>query len=90
MAPSRERQARRTWGQRVEERRTELRFSQETVAKISGLPQQTISRVELERHAPRYETMAAIAKALGTTVEDLFPIDAYPVHLRMSKKARAS
>lgn len=88
MAPSPERRAKRTWGIRVSDRREALGFTQATVAKLSKLPQQTISRVELERVAPRYETMAAIAKALATSVEDLFPIEAYPSHLKRSHKNR--
>ena len=87
MAPSRRREIRKSWGQRVEERRTELRMSQAQVSVLSGLPQQTISRVELDLVVPRYSTMAALAKGLGTTIETLFPVDAYPERLKKPRKA---
>lgn len=91
MAPSRRREIRKSWGQRVSERREELRLSQAQVSVLSGLPQQTISRVELDLVVPRYSTMAALAKGLGTKVEILFPVEAYPERLRAPRKiARAA
>lgn len=87
MTPSRKREIRKTWGQRVEERRADLRMSQVQVAELSGLPQQTISRIELDLVVPRYGTMAALAKGLGTTIEALFPVDSYPERLKTSRKA---
>lgn len=89
MAPSKKREERRSWGQRVEERRSELRLSQAQLQTICGLPQQTISRVELDLVVPRYSTMAALAKGLGTTIEQLFPVEAYPERLRKPRKVSA-
>lgn len=88
MAPSRRREARRTWGQRVEGKRTALNWTQVQLGEIANLPQQTISRVELDLVVPRYGTMAALARALGTTVEELFPVDSYPERLKLSRKGR--
>lgn len=87
MTPSRKREIRRSWGQRVSDRREELRLSQAQVHELSGLPQQTISRVELDLVVPRYSTMAALAKGLATTVPELFPVDSYPERLKTSRKS---
>lgn len=89
MAPSKQRETRRTWGQRVEGRRSSLGLSQGQLGLLAGIPQQTISRVELDQHVPRYETMSAIARGLGTSIEILFPIEAYPENLRKPRKMRA-
>jgi transcriptional regulator with XRE-family HTH domain len=86
VAESIQREERRSWGQRVEARRLELQLSQGQLGRISQVPQQTISRIELDRVAPRYETMDKIARGLGTTVEDLFPQGSHPRHLRVSRK----
>lgn len=53
-------------------------LSQGQVGRIAGIPQQTVSRVELDKHVPRYATMAAIARALGSSVEELFPMESHP------------
>lgn len=88
MAPSNHRVIRRSWGQRVEARRQELNLSQCQLAAIAKIPQQTISRVELDRHVPRYQTMSVIARGLGTTIEALFPMESYPEELRKPRKQR--
>jgi transcriptional regulator with XRE-family HTH domain len=87
MAASPHREQRKSWGQRVSARREELRLSQAQLQTICGLPQQTISRVELDLVVPRYGTMAALAKGLGTTIEALFPVEAYPHRLRTPRKS---
>lgn len=67
-------------------RREALGLSQRRLALLADIPQQTVSRVELDRVVPRYPTMRAIARTLGTTVEDLFPMDSYPPSLREPRK----
>lgn len=66
-------------------------LSQGQLGRLTHLPQQTISRVELDYVVPRYETMAALAKGLGSTIPDLFPMDSFPERLKKSRKsAKAS
>jgi transcriptional regulator with XRE-family HTH domain len=61
------------WGARVSSRRQQLGLTQEQVAQISGLSQQTISNIEAGRHLARDDVKIALAKALGTTPGELFP-----------------
>ena len=63
-------------GYRIKERREELRMTQEELAQKSGVSRQTISSLE----TGKYEnvlvgTLAAIANALGTTVDKIFTLD---------------
>jgi transcriptional regulator with XRE-family HTH domain len=87
MAPSDGRASSRSWGKRVERRRLHLGLSQEALGTLAGLPQQTVSRVELNLVVPRYRTMAALAGALGTSIELLFPMDAYPDRLKTTRRS---
>lgn len=60
-------------GFKIKERREALRMTQEELAQKSGVSRQTISSIE----TGKYEnvlvgTLAAIATALGTTVDKIF------------------
>lgn len=60
-------------GFKIKERREELKMTQEELAQKSGVSRQTISSIE----TGKYEnvlvgTLAAIASALGTTVDKIF------------------
>lgn len=68
----------RTWATRVYERRKAIGLTQSQVAQLAGITQVALSKIELGRNNPRVTTMDALAKALGTTVEDLFPIGSRP------------
>lgn len=68
----------RSWATRVHQRRTELGITQVQLARIAGVTQQAISRLERGEVAPRIRTMRAVAGALGTTVEALFPMSSAP------------
>lgn len=62
------------WGASLKARRTEtLQASQDALAELSGVTQQTISNIEAGKVLPRPETQFALAKATGTTVAKLFP-----------------
>jgi DNA-binding XRE family transcriptional regulator len=61
----------------VERRRRDLGLSQVDLAKAAKVTQQSISLIEGGR-VPRLATAYAIAAALGTTLEDLFPQAAVP------------
>lgn len=52
--------------------RRELGLSQAQVAQASGLSRQSVSAVESGRNAPSVDAALALARALGTSVEELF------------------
>jgi DNA-binding XRE family transcriptional regulator len=61
------------WGGRLAARRKELELTQDQLARIAGITQQTISNTEAGRHVPSDEVKIALARALGYEhVEDLF------------------
>lgn len=59
------------WGNRLRARRGSM--TQETLARLAGLDQSTISRLERGLVAPSDELKWKLAGALGVTVEALFP-----------------
>lgn len=57
----------------IAERRKALKMSQEELAKKSGISRQTISAIESGKSVDvRVGTLAAIASALATTVDQIF------------------
>lgn len=46
-------------------------MSVESLARVSGLTKETVSRLELGKSRPDFNTMCAIADALGVTLDDL-------------------
>lgn len=63
-------------GYRVKEVREEKGITQEELAARSGISRQTISAIENDaRYSTGVGTLAAIARALETTVDDLFLAD---------------
>ena len=60
-------------GYRIRERREELQMTQEQLAEKSGVSRQTISSIETGKaDNVLVSTLAAIAVALGTTVDKIF------------------
>ena len=59
-------------GNRIRERRLELGLSQGQLAKKLGVHHSTVSAWELGVAEPRVFLAVCLAKALGTTVEELF------------------
>ena len=53
-------------GVAIRKRREQLKMTQETLAKKSGLPQSHISRLEAGKHTPTRVTIERIAEALDT------------------------
>lgn len=90
MSPKERREAERSWGSRVSERREDLKLSQAQVVKASGgeVTQQTISKIENNEILPRPGTMQVLARALGTTVEELFPWSSYETTVRQVQESR--
>lgn len=57
----------------LSEKRKEKGISQNQLAKMSGVPQSVICDIESGKTKfPRVNTLAAIAKALGVTLSELF------------------
>lgn len=59
----------------VRERRERIGMSQEELAKKSGISRQTISAIENGSQSVLTGTLVSIAKALDTTVDQLFFAD---------------
>lgn len=57
----------------LQEKRKNKGLSQQRLAEISGIPQQTISGIESGvRKNPGVETLAPLARALGCSIDDLY------------------
>ena len=56
-------------GTRIAELRTGKGMTQDELAEASGLQQSNLARVESGRYSTRLDTLAAIAAALGYTVD---------------------
>lgn len=59
----------------MKKRREALGISQQTLSKISGVPQSTISAVESGARIPKEDTMVMIANGLNCTVGELLGED---------------
>lgn len=61
------------WGARVKERRLRFGLTQDRLAELAGVTQQTVSNIEAGAHLPRDDVKINLARALGTTPGELFP-----------------
>lgn len=62
-------EARKRMGERIRQLRTERGISQVELAEKAGLIQPHIVRIEQGRYSVGFDTLQAIAKALGCTVD---------------------
>ena len=62
-------EARRRMGERIRQLRTERGISQVELAERAGLIQPHVVRIEQGRYSVGLDTLQAIAKALGCTVD---------------------
>lgn len=53
-------------------RSTVREYSQEQLARISGVSRHTISEIELDKRVPELKTALLLARALRCPVEDIF------------------
>lgn len=53
-------------------RNTVREYSQEQLARISGVSRHTISEIELDKRVPELKTALLLARALKCPVEDIF------------------
>ena len=65
------RQGRHTLGGRIRQFRESAGFTQETLARTAGIGRVTLVRLENGEQTPRFQTLTAIAQALGKQVDDL-------------------
>lgn len=68
----------KSWSARFRERRLELDLSQDQISQTAQITQQAISRFEHGLITPRFSTLDRLAKAVGMTREELFPMEAAP------------
>lgn len=59
----------------IKEKRVEKGLSQKELADMSGVPQQTISAIETGSRDPVAETLYLLAKALDTTMDEIYKPD---------------
>ena len=59
-------------GERIRQRREELKLSQEQLADLVGVSRQTISLIERGDYSPSVTLALTIAKVCGVTVEEVF------------------
>lgn len=62
---------RRSLGQRIRQLRKETKMSQEDLASSAGIGRVTLVRIEKGEQSPRYETLLALATALGRQPAEL-------------------
>jgi transcriptional regulator with XRE-family HTH domain len=60
-----------TMGERLQRLRLAANFSQSQLARASGVPIGTIKNWEQDRRVPRMDTAAAVATALGVSLDAL-------------------
>lgn len=58
----------------IKERRAELKMTQAQLAELVGVGQSTISEIESGRHQPTIELALLIARALQTSVDNIFEL----------------
>ena len=56
-------------------------MTQERLAELSGLTKNAISLIENEERWPRKKTLSSIAKALGTTVDELLKVQKLKIQI---------
>ncbi len=73
----------------LQEKRKNKGLSQQQLAEISGIPQQTISAIESgARKNPGVETLAPLARAMGCKIDDLYMNDAAELGIQEADNAR--
>lgn len=79
-----------TLGERIRELRAEKDLSlREFAKKLGGLSAAFLSDIELGRRHPSDKVLADMARALGTTIEELRSHDARPPMEELKRKASA-
>lgn len=63
--------ARKTLAENIRKKRKALGWTQEKLALNAGITAGSVNRIEQGKHPPRASNLEAIAKALGTSVDEL-------------------
>ena len=61
------------WGASIAQRRKDLGLTQQQLADLCGVEQQTISRAENGTTTPRFDLLLTICRHLGTKPDALYP-----------------
>jgi transcriptional regulator with XRE-family HTH domain len=72
-------------GQKLQHLREEANLTQADLAKKSRVPVGTLRNWEQDRRVPRLDTAAAVARALGVSLDELVP-DGPPAPRKGGKK----
>ena len=56
----------------IKELRTQLKLTQEDLAKMCGVSRQTINAIENDKYDPSLQLAFDLAKVLKSTIDDLF------------------
>jgi transcriptional regulator with XRE-family HTH domain len=72
----------RHWGGRVRQRREDLGYTLARLAALTGTTAQTINKIETGEITPRDHLRIALAFALATEIDRLFPLPKREVILR--------
>lgn len=59
----------------IRKRRVEIGMPREQLAYLAGLSLATIIRIEMRGHIPRADRLAAIARVLGVSMDDLLGLN---------------
>lgn len=62
----------RSWGEQVRKRRELLKIQQEVLAEVTGIQQQTISKIENGHFNPNIDTWLKLAQGLGANPAELY------------------
>lgn len=76
-----------TFGQRLQRLRHEANMSQSQLAKAADIPIGTLRNLEQDRRIPRLDTAAALARAIGVSLDTLTN-DAFQPEASTPKKPR--
>ena len=70
--PDKTKQLARIVGDNINNRRKKRKLTQEALADMVGIGQQSLSRMEKGKIAPRFDRLQRLAEVLGCQVADLF------------------
>lgn len=62
----------RRWGAAIRERRDLMKIRQDVLASVTGIPQQTISKIEHGKFNPSVDTLLKLAQGLGLNPAELY------------------
>lgn len=70
------------YGNEIRQNRKALNYTQEEVSKATGIPQNTISWIELDKGIPNIQQCALIADFFGISLDELIGRDTIPTQTK--------